>query len=96
MDVKGFRGLRLPSDSRVPDASSGSATATDYDDYFKLHRGPVDLLEWSEDCLALEQDLLGDLRATDLSEREQNRMLMGMVLLYRATLERWTRAAHQL
>jgi hypothetical protein len=73
----------------------GSAMPTDYDDYFKLDRGAVNLLEWSEDCLALEQDLLGDLRATDLDEREQNRMLMGMVLLYRATLERWTRIARK-
>jgi len=85
--------LRIPPNSRVPDAGPGASTPSDYDRYFDLDRRPTNLLEWTAGCLALEQGLLPDLRATDLSEQEQNQILAGLLVVYRTTLERWTRAA---
>lgn len=95
MDVAEPRALRLPPDSRIPDPSPGSALPRDYDHYFSIDRQPTDLSEWTASCLSLEKDLLSDLHATDLSERDQNQILVGLVIIYRATLERWKRAAHR-
>jgi hypothetical protein len=88
-----FRGLRLPPNSRVPDASPGSATLSDYDEYFSIDRGDIDLREWTTDCLSAEQALLRDLPGTDLNEQEQAQILAGLVILHRTTLEQWARAA---
>jgi hypothetical protein len=85
--------FRIPADSRIPDPSSGTATQADYDLFFSLQRQATDLLDWTADCIALEQELLPDLSAADLSDREQKEILAGLVILYRSTLERWARAA---
>jgi hypothetical protein len=85
--------FRVPADSRIPDPSSGTATPHDYDRFFELERQPVDLLDWTSDCLSLERRLLGDLGAAQLSDRDQKQILAGLVIVYRSTLERWTHAA---
>jgi hypothetical protein len=91
MDTPTFRGLRLPGNSRVPEP--GSATQSEYDEYFSIDRGRVGLREWTTDCLALEQELLRDLPETDLNEQEQSQILAGLVILHRTTLEQWARTA---
>jgi hypothetical protein len=82
----------MPLNSRVPDPSSGDAQPSDYDAYFGLDRGRVDLREWTSDCLALERELRRDLPDTDLNDAERNQILSGLVVLYRSTLEQWARA----
>jgi hypothetical protein len=96
MDKPKFRGLRLPADSRVPDASADVATVSEYDDYFTLERRSVELREWTEDCLSVEQELLRDLPRSGLSETERAQISAGLVVLHRTTLERWTGAGRDL
>jgi hypothetical protein len=93
MDKPKFRGLRLPADSHVPDASAGVATISEYDDYFTLERRRVELQEWTDDCLSVEQELLRDLPRSGLSEEERGQIAAGLVVVHRITLERWSGAA---
>jgi hypothetical protein len=83
----------MPPDSRIPDSGPGSATPGDYDRYFSLDRQPTDLRQWTAGCLSLEKDLLSDLEETELNEHDRNQILVGLVIVYRATLERWMLAA---
>jgi hypothetical protein len=88
--------FRISRDSRIPGPDSGAATTEDYDRFFKLKRDATGLREWTTDCLSLSQRLLEDLDGAGLSERDQNRILEGLVVLYRATLERWCRGGGEL
>jgi hypothetical protein len=83
----------IPDNSTIPERTGEAATVPDYDLYFGLDRGPVDLLRWTDGCLVLERELLTDLEATDLTSTDRNELLMGMLILYRLTLERWVHAA---
>lgn len=89
------RTLRLPANSRIPEPLPGSSSPAEYERYFDLERVPTDLAAWTADCLELERTLLPDLRDSDLTDAERNRILTGLLITYRATLERWKRTSEQ-
>jgi hypothetical protein len=68
------------------------ASPRDYDIYFGLDRSRISLSQWTEGCLSLERELFGDLeKAGLLTDDDRNHILVGMLILYRTTLERWVR-----
>ncbi|HEY2141630.1 MAG TPA: hypothetical protein VGG98_06185 [Solirubrobacteraceae bacterium] len=81
--------IPIPIDSTLPQPPHDAASTVDYDVYFGLSRGHVTLQAWTEGCLSLEQELLSDLESSGLPESERLQMMMGMLILYRATLRQW-------
>ena len=83
------RGIPIPPDSRIPRLNDDAASCADHDRYFDLRRDRVGLIQWTQGCLSLERELLADLEASGLTDADQNNILVGILILYRTTLERW-------
>lgn len=85
--------LSLPEGSRVPDPADGKATSTEFDRYFRIVRDNPDLLKWSRTCLDLLGIQLADLSTSTLDWEQKSRILEGMLVIQRVTLEKWVQLA---
>jgi hypothetical protein len=81
--------LSIPEESKVPDPREGRSTPEEYDAYFRLVRGQTGLLQWSRSCVRVLSEQLDDLAAAALTAEQKCRILEGMLLVQRVTLERW-------
>jgi hypothetical protein len=81
--------LSIPEGSKVPDPADGKATTAEYDRYFRIVRDNPDLLKWSRTCIDLLGIQLADLSTSTLDWQEKSRILEGMLLIQRITLEKW-------
>ncbi|SEM94650.1 hypothetical protein [Lihuaxuella thermophila] len=83
--------LSIPADSKVPDDIHGSSTPTEYDLYFRLLRSSPDLIEWSRACLSLYEKQTRDLDKTSLEDKDKYEILLGWLVVFQVTLERWVK-----
>lgn len=81
--------LSIPEGSKVPDPARGRSTPEEYDAFFRLVRGQPSLLKWSRSCVKVLAEQLDDLEAASLTAEQKCRILEGMLLVQRVTLERW-------
>jgi flavin reductase (DIM6/NTAB) family NADH-FMN oxidoreductase RutF len=84
--------IAVPAGDRVPDEVSGIATAAEYDSYFRLRRGQLDLAAWTRTCLSVSQELVYDLAGTSLTDEDKCDILFGLVTAQNLTLSRWLAA----
>jgi len=85
--------LSIPEGSRVPDPVDGKATTAEYDRYFRIVRDNPDLVNWTRTCLDLLGIQLADLSTSKLDWQDKSRILEGMLLIQRVTLERWVKVS---
>ena len=84
--------LGLPPDGKVPDPETGVSTPEEYDRYFRIARDDPSLLAWTRTCLRIDREVLDDLGRTSLPAEDRCRILEGLLVVYRVTLERWMAA----
>lgn len=83
--------LSIPESSKVPDPADGRSTMPEYDRYFRIVRDNPDLVKWSRTCIDLLGIQLADLSTSTLDWQEKSRILEGMLLIQRITLEKWVK-----
>lgn len=87
--------ISIPNDGKIPDAEAGRSNRDEYDRYFRIVREDPELTRWSRSCLDVQQRILDDLDATELSAEDRCDILAGCVVILISTLERWLAPARQ-
>ena len=88
--------ISVPDTHRIPDHVTGRSTSDEYDRYFRLRRCPVDLVEWTQTCSAVQQEIVQDLDGTSLDEEDRRAILVGLVTVQHITLSHWMSAVAEL
>lgn len=86
-----LQSLSIPAGSKVPDPGTGLSTPEEYDFYFRILRDSPGLLEWSRACLTIYDAQLQDLERTSLTLEEKLKIVQGILLVQRVTLEKWVK-----
>ncbi|KAA1018282.1 hypothetical protein FVA95_24010 [Pseudonocardia sp. EV170527-09] len=81
--------ISVPTNHRIPDPWTGTATPGEYDRYFRLARDDMDLAEWTRSCLDLNARITDDLEFTSLDENDKRAILIGLVTVQSITMSRW-------
>jgi hypothetical protein len=84
--------ISVPEAGRIPDVITGIATSAEYDSYFRLNRGAVDLVAWTRTCLTVNRELKDDLSRASLGDDDKVDLLAGLVAVQEMTLAHWLEA----
>lgn len=87
--------LAIPATSKIPDPVTGMSTCAEYEHYFRITRGRSDLIEWSKAWMRMHDQLLADLDQTSLDTDDKYKVLKGLALAGRVTVDRWVRLADE-
>jgi hypothetical protein len=85
--------LAVPPDSRVPEGLPDGSSTEEYDRYFRILRDRPGLPDWTRHCLRVEAELVTDLDRSSLPPEDRERVLEGLLGIYRVTLEHWLAAS---
>ncbi|WP_156623985.1 hypothetical protein [Mycobacterium sp. 852002-40037_SCH5390672] len=85
--------ISIPKEDGVPEEVDGVTRPLEYEEYFRLQRASIDLVEWTRTCIKVNYELIKDLDESSISESDKRDMLVGIIRVQNTTLLRWLAVA---